>query len=274
MRLWHFLALGLAAFVYAMVVHAPVASLHAWLRPEPPPAMDAVGLDGSLARGRAAGITQGGRAVLNDIAWELRPLALLAGRLSFDVHGGGEAAVLSGRVTRLPLGDLRLKNFHLAGSVKTVLGALGQPFVPYDGSADLAIARLTVDAGIPVDAEARAEIRGLSWALAREPIPFGDFQVEIVTDDEDAIVATVSALRGNVEAAGEARLLADEARSWSVDLRLKARPGAPPMVMNQLRSIGPADSSGYHHLKRQGQLASAVARAADEADEADEALPE
>jgi general secretion pathway protein N len=255
MKPWHFIALGLAAFLYALVVHAPVASLHAWLRADPPPPMDAVGLDGSLARGRAAGITQGGRAVVNDIGWKLKPLALLAGRLSFDVEGGGEAATLKGRVTRLPLGDLRLKNFHIAGSLKTVLGALGQPFVPYEGSAELAIARLTVDDGIPLDAEARAEIRGLSWALAREPIPFGDFQVEIVTDDEDAIVATVSALRGNVEAAGEARLLADEARSWSVDLRLKARPGAPPLVMNQLRSIGPADSSGYHHLKRQGTLA-------------------
>lgn len=259
MRLGAYLALGIAAFLYALIVHAPVASLHVWLKSKDAPStIDAVGLEGSLARGRVSGITSGGRLAVADVAWKLRPLALLLGRLSFHVQGGGEQAQLDGRLTRLPLGGLRLSSFKLGGSLKSVLAAMGQPFVPYDGSANLDIQSLTLEDGIPVDAQGHVEVRGLAWALAREPILFGDFRIEVTTAD-DAIVAAVSSLAGAVEAAGEARLLDDETRSWSVDLRLKPKPDAPPLVLNQLRSFGPPDSSGFHHLKRQGRMKTAAA---------------
>ncbi len=249
--------LGLLVFLYALLFHAPVASLYAWLQPKnAPPRVELYGLEGSLSQGRAAGIVANGRPALTDLSWHLRPLWLLLGRADFALSGGGIDALLEGGVSVLPSGGINLHDLRYSGALKPLLIAAGQAFVPMDGRVGLNVSQLKLRNGLPTTAEGTLNLQGLSWTLAKDPLLLGDFQA-VVAPKPEGLVATISTLAGPLDASGEATLAQD--RSYDLHLQVKAKAGANPMIVNLLRSLGQPDTQGYYHLRRRGSLAAAVA---------------
>lgn len=253
---------GLLAFVVFAGVSAPVATLHAWFAPKAGP-VQPVGLEGSLAEGRLAGLMVNGRPTVTDLHWRFRPLQLLLGRLGFRVDGGGQAVTLDGLVGLLPGSRVRVADARVAGAVKAVLGLAGQAYLPIDGQAGLALDHLTLRKGFPTSAEGRLQIDRLAWTLSKDPLILGDFEAQVTTEG-DRIIAKVQPLAGPLDVGGEVRLLTAD-RAYEVDLQIKPKPNAEPMVQNLVRSIGQPDTQGYWHVRSRGSLGPASAAGANPA---------
>lgn len=252
MKRRNLILLGLLVFVCTLALHAPAATVHAWLAPRLGSAsLRLEGLSGTLAQGRAAQILYQGHPAASGLTWTFQPLRLLLGRASFRLSSmGSEGPLIDGTVYVVPSGTLTLADFRLAAPLKAVFAAAGQPFVPVEGQAGGDVARLKLRNNWPVSAEGTITVRGLAWKLGREPVLLGDYEARL-EDETAGIKATIRSLGGALEVAGEGRVGQD--RSYELDLRMKPRPDAPPLVPNLVRSLGQPDNQGWYHLRRTGQ---------------------
>jgi hypothetical protein len=248
--------IGVAAFIVFAVLSAPVATLYAWFGPKAGKTQ-AIGLDGSLHDGRVAGILVNGRPTLSDLHWHFKPLQLLLARAAFHVEGGGDALTLDSGVALLPGGGINLSDARVAGSVKSLLGLAGQSYLPIDGHAGLTLDQLKLRKGFPTLAEGRLQIDQLQWTLAKDPLNLGDFEA-LVSTEADRIIAKVQPLAGPLDVGGEVRLLLTD-HAYEVDLQIKPKPTAEPLVQNLVRSLGQPDPQGYWHVKTRGSIGPAAA---------------
>lgn len=252
MKLRSLLLAGLPVLLLALLVCAPAASLYGWLRPgDQPSAIELFGLEGNLSAGRVAGVVVNGRTVLADLDWRLRPQQALLGRLGLSLKATKDPTLLDGALSISPLGTLRLQDFRANAGLRPLMAGLGYPFLPVDGQVGLEFDHLTAAKRQLRDAEGSVQLLGLAWALGANPTPLGDFRADVTTAD-GVIVAKLSSVSGPLDLDGEARLLADQ--TWEFQARLKAKPGAPPMLQNMLQQLGAPGTQGYYQLRRQGAL--------------------
>ena len=250
MRARWLIVLATLMFLATLILHTPAAQLYSRNVPAAP-AAGAVrlhGVQGTLSQGGFSALTVNNRVVLTDVRWTLHPLWLGLLRLSADLETGGDA-VLRASVSRAVFGKLRWSGVDGAASVKTLLGAAGQAMLPVAGQVRLNLPLVLLDAGVPVHAEGTAEIQGLAWTLAREPLLLGDFSATLSTDDK-GILAALASGPGPLELTGEARL--SENRSYDLHLQLKPRPEASAQLQSLIRSLGQPDVQGWYHIRRQG----------------------
>ena len=251
MKIRSLLLIGLGFLVVALLVQAPAASVYAWLKPKDRPLpVELFGLEGRLVDGRVAGIVRNGSTLVSDLRWQLQPVQLLLGRVGLALQSTRDPVLLDGKLSVSPLGTLRVAGLRANGGLRPLAAAAGFPFVPLDGQLGLDIRELRMAKGRLQQAEAAVDLQGLAWALG-QPTPLGDFRAEITTEDGN-IVAQISSVSGPLDLSGEARLAQDQ--TYEVNLRARAKPGAPPMLPNLLMQMGPPDAQGFHTLKRQGLL--------------------
>jgi len=254
MKLRNVLWIGLPVLLLSLLAYAPAYLLQTWLKPKDAPATaELFGLEGTLARGRLDGVVVGGRTVMADLHWQLRPLQLLLGRVGLTLNAGKEPILLDGKASVSPFGRLRLSGLRANAGLPALLSSLGY-FLPFDGQAGLDFARLVADERQLKQAEGSVQLQGLAWALGPNRTPLGDFRADVTTEDKD-IVAKLASVSGPLELSGEARLLPDQ--SYELQMQMKPKPGAPPMLPNMLAQLGAPDAQGYYHLRRQGTLAPA-----------------
>jgi general secretion pathway protein N len=135
--------------------------------------------------------------------------------------------------------------------VKALLQMLGQPVLPVEGEARLDLPLLRLDSGVPIEGHGSVEIHNLAWTLARDPLALGSFNAALTTEDK-GIVVNFGSGPGPLEVGGSAVLKPD--RNYELDLQLRPRPEAPEQLLTLVRSLGPADGQGWHHVRRQGPL--------------------
>jgi hypothetical protein len=243
--------LALAAFLLTLVLHAPAALLYAWtLNPSAPAKVRLHGVHGTLAEGGFAGLSIDNRPTLSDGHWILQPAWLALLRVAVDFEAGDDAVVRA-RLSRSIFGALRVSNLTSAGSAKSLLRMFGQPALPVEGQVRLDVPLLRVAGGVPIEAEGSVEFENLSWTLAREPLMLGSFNAALNTDKQGIQVSFGSG-PGPLEVGGSATLGAE--RAYDVDLQLRPRTGAPDQLLTLVRSLGPPDPQGWHHLRRTGTL--------------------
>lgn len=244
--------LALLAFVVTLTLHAPANLLYAWSQglQQQPSKVRLHGVHGTLAEGGFAALSVNDRPALQQVRWTLQPAWLALLRISAYVEAGDEA-VLRTQVSRSIFGALRLSGLNASGNVKSLLQMLGQPPLPIEGQARLDLPLLRLAGGAPIEAEGSVEIENLAWSAAREPLALGSFNAALTTDKQGVHVSFGSG-PGPLEIGGSAQLGAE--RSYELDLQLRPRPEAPAPLLTLVRSIGPADSLGWHHLRRQGVL--------------------
>lgn len=240
---------GTLTFISGLVLLAPMATVYGWIKPKLGDAVTLVGVDGRVREGSAAAVLIGGRPLVEKLHWKLSPSELLLARIGVDFDSTG-AAPMTGHISK-GFGIVRAHDLRMASSLKSLLGAFGQPFAPVDGQASLELTRFKMLGNWPSDAEGSLRVQGLAWTLARDPLVLGDFQADIKPDGSD-IVALVHTLSGSLDVNGDARAKADH--SYELHLQLRPKPDAPPLVINLLRSLGEPDPQGYYHLRRDGKL--------------------
>ncbi len=236
-------------FGLTLFCRIPAALLYGLFKPKASP-LQVHGLQGAWTAGSLSGISLNGRLVAQDLKWQLNPWALLLGRASLRLSGGGQIATLEGG-TSLGLGGSKLNDFRFAGGIKSLAAAAGYAFVPVDGQAGGEIEKLLLKNGALNFAEGSIDLKGLSWTLARDPLLLGDFRADVTTAPE-AITALISSPAGPLEANGNVRLMPDQ--SYDVDILVKPKPGASEMLLNYLKTLGAPDPQGFYHLRKRGKL--------------------
>jgi len=230
-------ALAGTAFLAVLILRLPAQ----WFAAALPQGIACQQLEGTLWSGACAGMLAQGRPS-GDLAWRLHPLALLLARLSADVvwtqNGGtvqGSVQLRSGdRVSardvqaRMPLTHDLLVQVP-AGWSCTLLANL--PQVQWNGQ------RLTA-------LEGRIELDDVK----QNGQPLGAYRVSFPPEGTGGgdLVGALQDLSGPVQVDGTLRLKASG--GWTVDARVRARPGAPPQLANSLRYLGAPDGQGRYPL--------------------------
>lgn len=245
--------LGVAVFLVALLLRAPAVQVQGLLGSTLAQAgVQLQGVEGSLSAGRAAQVDLRGNPLVRDLGWNLRAAHLLLGRASFALAGGREGTLVDGIVSIVPSGTLTLEDFRLASPLKGVLASAGfGPALPVEGQLSLDLRSMKLRRNWPSQAQGTLTIRGLGWKLGREAVLLGDYSATL-DNETGGVKADIATLSGALEINGKARLGDD--RSYEVELQMRPRPNAPPMVPNLVRSLGAPDSQGWYHVRRRGQL--------------------
>lgn len=246
-------AIGGAVFAVTLIATAPVALLYAWFAPAESRVV-LHGLEGTLGRGAVSAISVNQKPVWSELRWQLRPLGLLFAQASFDVQGTG-VATLKSRLRLSPLGGVHLRNTEAGGSLKALLLAVGQGYLPVEGQVQAVLDELSFADGRPRSAEGIVDVQRLAWTLARDPVLLGDYRATLATADGE-IRAQVVSIAGPLDVSGNLRLLpaADGGQLYALDLLIKLQPGAPPVLQTLVQSLGAPDAQGRYAIKRQGPL--------------------
>ncbi|HUR41618.1 MAG TPA: type II secretion system protein N [Verrucomicrobiae bacterium] len=249
-RRWLIL-LGTLAFLATLVLHAPAALVYGWTRGKAPGPTAVHGLHGTVASGGFSALTVNNRRVIGEARWDLHPAWLALLRLSADIESNGDTSLRVG-VSRGIVGATRLSDLVASGSVKALLGSLGQSALPLEGQARLDLPLLKIRDGLPTEARGSAELENLSWTLSREPLALGSFTADLSTGDAGIRVDLTSGA-GPLELTGNATLAPDHA--YDLHLQLRPRDQAAPQLLSLLRSLGAPDAQGWYHIRRNGSLA-------------------
>lgn len=253
MKTKNLLIIAAAALLYGLIMYAPAATLFRWFGVQGDASgVEYYGIQGTLAHGQVAAVTVRGRTVLSDLDWTFKPLWLLLGQRVFALSGGVEQARVEARLRLTPTGTLAIGNSHASLQVKDLLSAAGQNYLPLDGQIDLTVDSLKLKANHLNALEGTAQVRGLAWTLAKDPLLLGDFEAKATTEKEVTRIALQST-SGPVEVQGSITLAADQ--GYQVNLQYRAKPQADPVLRNLITSAGPPDAQGWTHYRAQGRLA-------------------
>ena len=235
--------IGLLVFAGTLLLSTPVALLLPQLA-KIPNAPQLAGASGTVAEGTASALVSNGRPLLKNLHWRFRPLQLLLARLAYAIDASGELS-LSGTVARSPTA-LLVNGLRVAGDLRALLAMANGFALPVAGQFGLDVANASVVDNWPKRLDGELKLEGLRWTLAAHPLVLGDFVAHLETQDK-LIVAKLATVSGAVEVGGEIRLNPD--RSADVDLQVKAKADADPLIVNLIGSMGQPDTQGYYHLK-------------------------
>jgi hypothetical protein len=243
------IVLGVTVFLAAVIWRAPVAVLYGWFKPDSA-SVELYGLHGTLGQGSVAGISLNDKPAWQELHWTWNPLGLLLGRAVMNVSGSAPANLASS-ISATPWGMTRLHDLHVDGSLRAVLTATGQGYLPVEGMVTGDLSNLKLKGQALLGADGSLDIRSLNWTLAKDPLLLGDYKAVAATI-KDEIVVKIESVSGPLQVAGDIKLAADQ--SYTVDLQVKAKPGATNMLQTLVQSLGQPDAQGFYHLRRQGKL--------------------
>lgn len=252
MKRRNLIILGVGVFLAALLLRTPAVQLQRLFGASLAQAgMQFQGVEGSLSVGRAAQVDLQGNPLVRDLGWNLRAVHLLLGRASFALAGGRDGTLVDGIASVVPSGTLTLQDFRLASPLKGVLAAAGFGYLPLEGQLSLDLSRMKLRERWPRQAQGTLTVRGMGWKLGREAVLLGDYSATL-DNETGGVKADIATLSGALEINGQARLGDD--RSYEVNLQMRPRPNAPPMVPNLVRNLGAPDAQGWYHVRRSGKL--------------------
>lgn len=253
MKLKPALILGAVALLCGLIIYAPAAFLYRWTLPtNDASGVEYYGIQGTLAHGDVAAINVKGRTIVSDLHWAFKPLWLLLAQRAFEITGGGDQTALNGTIRLGPTGTTTFSGLHATMSLKALLAAAGQLFLPLDGQIELDLNSLKLKDNQIKSTEGTAQLRGLAWTLAKDPLVLGDYEANSTTEN-DTVIVTIKSVAGPLDTSGEIKLTADQ--TYQVNLQYRAKPQADAMLRNLISSAGQPDAQGWTHYRAQGRLA-------------------
>ncbi|RMF99249.1 MAG: type II secretion system protein N [Gammaproteobacteria bacterium] len=206
---------------------------------------------GRLWAGRAAAL-RGGPLALQDLRWELQPLALLRGRLALALEAGLPGGFLRGRVA---IGRDRLAFRDLEAAVPLALAGpwVGMPVA--EGDASLRFDYLLLIDGWPRAAVGELRLAGVPLGLpgSAGDAGHGDFRLSFSqAEPAERLSAELRDFGGDLELSGQLQLEAPN--RYLLSGRVRARAQAPDSLRQGLALVGPADRDGRHEFSFSGSL--------------------
>jgi hypothetical protein len=243
-------AAGVSAFLVFLIGGIPAAALR-WLVPEP---VRMSGTSGTLWRGSASSADVG-KMHFAYTRWALSPLGLLLGRLGGDLEtsiGEGKAA---GAIVVTLGGDMRCTACRYEGPLASLRSAV-PALRTLDGRISIEMAAFEISNKWPTRAVGSATLTNVPigiYGQARRDGPVAALAATVTADpvpDSGLIDVAVQDSGGPLELS--AQLSISPPGNYELSGRVKARPGAPPDLVNALNILGPRAADGSTEIALSG----------------------
>lgn len=209
----------------------------------------AQGIDGTAWRGRVERLAVEGFA-FGPVVWQLRPLALLTGRIEYQLFvqsgaGGGEL-----RLGHSLFGSTTARDVQLTLPAAELGRQLRLNLVTLDGDFQIDVAKLAFAGGWVETLEGQAQ-----WLAAQvlqpSPLALGALSMQLALRD-GRVVGMLGDQGGPLELSGEFSMGAD--RNYQLDALLKPRDNAGPQLREALGMLGNPDAQGRYRLQYSGAM--------------------
>ncbi len=243
--------LGLVAFVVSLIATMPAHFTGRYL----PPDIRASGLEGTLWQGQAHRLRIRGFN-LGEVTWEIRPHALLLGRIQADVSMRRSDLQGHGRVAR-GLTGYHILDARLQGDERFLAPFATDYGVTVDGLVEAQFSELAFNDDGPQAADGVIVWRD-AQLVNPAALTLGDVNITL-NQQGDAAIAELRNTGEELRLNGDAQLQ----RSWKYDARLLIEPTAstPKDVRDALPFLGRPDARGAVTVHRQGTLTAVTAHA-------------
>jgi general secretion pathway protein N len=253
MKLWHWLALGIGAYLAFALSSFPAGTAYAWFAPA---GLQVQGLEGTLWSGRAAAANVGELA-LHDVRWSVHAWQLLLGRLAADLRAQLDEGFVAAHV-KATRSHVSLSEVRASTSLPTL-----RPLLPVGGvrgEANLTLSALEIDVAKAWPTKVIGDLKLLqletvpfSVTGARgKLVPIGNYAVRF-TEGAGPINATFNDTGGPLEVSGT--LVVNAARGYKLDGLIKTRPDAPQELVDGLDVVASEpDAEGRRRLSLNGSL--------------------
>lgn len=252
---WSWIALGAGAYLAFTLATLPAATAYHWLAPEP---LRLSGFSGTVWSGGAALGSVPGLA-FREARWNLRPAALLLGRLEGDFEARLADGFVSTHAVARP-GRVVLEDVQGSTNLSTLRGLLP---LAGDATARLSVQfdRFVVVDGWPVNALGTLRI----GTLAVPPftgldgggsglIEVGSFALEFSDTDDEGLMATVTDTGGPLEVT-ESQLSLGPDRRYLLRGLARPRDNAAPELVQGLEFLASGTGpGGAHQFEFEGSL--------------------
>lgn len=240
---------GLCAFVFFLIMYLPASQVTNRL---PLPAnVQVYGIDGTLWQGRAQQVRINGLPVDN-VRWQLHPLALLTGTVRATLQGGNmrsaEAVSFNGPVSTGLFSQDRFaaSDFTLYLPVDQVLAQVPLPLpVNASGRFKLRINELEY-AGRCDTLDGQGSWLNAAVAGTQGPISFGTYNATLGCADGDFLVAVTPPNKLGLSMQAQ---FTPQPAQFSVEGRFKPDADLPEEVHQAARFFGQPDAEGYTRFK-------------------------
>lgn len=245
--------LGLAAGVYVAAALAlfPAGTAYRWFAPAE---LNAVGIEGSVWRGRAALASINGFGVY-DLEWSISPWSLFAGRLRARVQARQPDGFVNAEISA-GFSSIQVLDMQATTSLATISQLV--PVGDVQGLISAQLAELELEQGWPVRAVGQVRIANLETPLLMpngpsDLIPLGNYIVQLVDSGAPEIRGTFEDQGGPVDVQGSFTLSSD--RTYELSGLVAPRPDAPQEIVQAMVFLAPADDdSGRRSFELTGRL--------------------
>lgn len=251
--IWKLILLGLGAFVWGAIIHAPADKIVAHALPDNVP-VQLYDVSGTVLQGRIGEVRVQGKRI-EDASWQIHPGALLTGTASMDVEARGYGAWIRGEVEKGLFGNtVTASNVQATASLEQLKPLLRIPFMPVTGdiSAQIDELRMPLGATVPEHVAGQLRFGNAKFLLTRPPSDLGSFAATVTTDDDGVISAEFADAQSVIDVEGRATLQPDGA--YQLNGKLKPKAETPEPLVNNLKTLGRTDRQGWYPLKFNGQL--------------------
>ncbi|HKJ07583.1 MAG TPA: type II secretion system protein N [Gammaproteobacteria bacterium] len=240
---------GVLAYGIFLAALVPARYLYGWVAPH----MHEVamgGVAGSLWSGRAARVVVNGRD-LGSADWQLRPQALLLGRLEYQLRWGGELGQGTARVGDGVIGSAYVRQLHAELPASGLAKLFGSDMpVKLGGALRAHLKRVSFGARWPDAASGE-----ILWEHAEvmEPVAMalGGFKMQL-ENAKDGIRGVIKDSGGPLQVQGVATLAGNG--SYRLTATLKPRGPKGQQLRSELQLLGPPDRNGRYSLALSGSL--------------------
>lgn len=240
---------ALLAYVVFLLTTFPVDRAYAMLKDRLPPAVQLYELDGSVWHGEA-GVAQLGGYRVEPLAWDYRPLGLLAGRVDIAVRFSKDQVRGSGVVGISPGGDLHVADADVSLPVEELARAFRLPVIKLAGEVSTSVTTLQVSGQRLTEADGV-----LLWQQAQvirpQALRLGDLEAVFETRD-GVIEGTLRDKGGPLQLEGLVTIQADG--SYELNASLASRDDTQPALSQTLRRLGRPGPDGKVSVNYSGTL--------------------
>ncbi len=245
---------GSGAFLVTLLLGLPAAVAVDWFAPE---GAQVSGATGTLWRGAATTVNVG-TLRLGQTRWQLSPLALLRGRVGAALETRLGEAEFAGDLSFGAGGAIGCESCRFSGPLAS-LQAIAPALRGLSGKAELTFASLSIRDRWPV--EAVGTLRFNEVPITAPGVPPGPgaptSSIEATVNakpvpDDGLIELLIQDGGGPLELSGQIALRPPG--TYEITGRAKARPQAPPDMVNALNFLGPKAADGSTEISMSGSI--------------------
>ncbi|MDH5784554.1 MAG: type II secretion system protein N [Chromatiales bacterium] len=249
-RWWHYLVLGIVAWLLFLLWRLPAAVVYEMVLPDTPMPVQLTAVRGTLWEGRAQ--LQQGQNALANLSWDLSAAWLLAGRVAATLKvNPAEGYIDADVVVPVSGGEIAITDLRGMLPMAAVQQHIKAIPLPLEGELTLKLDELLISAeGRPIAAEGRVVWHKAGLQMG-ESLALGDLQLTLTTV-EKGIEGTIRDSGGPLQI--NATLHLDENASYQLQGTITPSGSTPESLRSMLSMLGQPDSQGGYPLNLSGRI--------------------